>query len=62
MVAARYRELGQRFERYPTPTMDLPTLQDQAKALPGRPVAIEALWDMTSLALTGVGDHAPEAQ
>ena len=45
VVAERYRELGQRFERYPTPPLDLVTLVEKVAALPGRPVAIEALWD-----------------
>jgi len=45
VVAARYRELGRRFERLPTPPLDLTTLAEQVEALPGRTVAIEALWD-----------------
>ena len=45
VVAARYRELGHRFERYPTPALDLVTLVEKVEALPGRTVAIEALWD-----------------
>ncbi|MEZ0096156.1 hypothetical protein [Streptacidiphilus sp. EB129] len=45
VVAARYRELGQRFERYPTPPLELVTLVEKVEALPGRPVAIEAVWD-----------------
>ena len=45
VVAARYRELGRRFERYPTPPLDLVTLVEKSEALPGRPVAVEALWD-----------------
>ncbi|MHA6757613.1 hypothetical protein [Streptacidiphilus sp. PAMC 29251] len=45
VVAERYRELGLRFERYPTPPLDLVALVEKVEALPGRPVAIEALWD-----------------
>ena len=45
VVAERYRELGQRFERRPTPPLDLTTLTERVKALPGRTAAIEALWD-----------------
>jgi hypothetical protein len=45
VVVERYRELGQRFERYPTPLLSLQTLAEEVKALPGRTVAIEALGD-----------------
>ena len=45
VVAERYRELGQRFERRPTPPLDLTAIAEQVEALPGRTVAIEALWD-----------------
>ncbi|MGW3108946.1 hypothetical protein [Streptomyces sp. NPDC001100] len=45
VVAERHRELGQRFERRPTPPLDLTTLTEQVVALPGRTVAVEALWD-----------------
>ncbi|MFI6408255.1 hypothetical protein [Streptomyces sp. NPDC050548] len=45
VVAERYRELGRSFERGPTPPLDLTTLTEQVEALPGRTVAIEALWD-----------------
>ncbi|MFE7793745.1 hypothetical protein [Streptomyces sp. NPDC057460] len=45
VVAERYRELGQRFERYPTHPLDLVTLVEKVEALPGRTVAMEALWD-----------------
>lgn len=45
VVAERYRELGRRGERYPTPPLSLVTLTEKVKALPGRTVAIEALWD-----------------
>ncbi|WP_151770743.1 hypothetical protein [Streptomyces abyssomicinicus] len=45
VVAERYRELGRRFERYPTPPLDLVTLVQTVEALPGRTVAIEAVWD-----------------
>ncbi|MBK3562162.1 hypothetical protein [Streptomyces sp. MBT62] len=45
VVAARYEELGQRFERLPTPPLDLTALTEQVEALPGRTVAVEALWD-----------------
>jgi hypothetical protein len=45
VVAERYQELGQRFERYPTPPLNLTTLVEGVEALPGRTVAIEALWD-----------------
>ncbi len=45
VVAERYRELGQRFERYPTPPLNFLTLKEEVDALPGRTVAIEALWD-----------------
>ncbi|WP_262061574.1 hypothetical protein [Streptomyces sp. STR69] len=45
VVAERYRELGQRFERRPTPPLDLTALTEQVEALPGRTVAFEALWD-----------------
>ncbi|MFC1435746.1 hypothetical protein ACEZDB_34440 [Streptacidiphilus sp. N1-3] len=45
VVVERYRELGQRFERYPTPPLSLQTLTQKVEALPCRPVAIEALWD-----------------
>ncbi|MFE7332317.1 hypothetical protein ACFU8W_47195 [Streptomyces sp. NPDC057565] len=45
VVAERYQELGQRFERYPTHPLDLATLVEKVEALPGRTVAIEALWD-----------------
>lgn len=45
VVAERYQELGQRFERYPTPPLNLLTLTEEVNALPGRTVAIEALWD-----------------
>jgi hypothetical protein len=45
VVAERFRELGQRFERYPTPPLDLVMLVEKVEALPGRTVAIEAVWD-----------------
>jgi len=45
VVAERYRELGGRFERRPTPPLDLAALTEQVEALPGGTVAIEALWD-----------------
>ncbi|WP_225850777.1 hypothetical protein, partial [Streptomyces sp. HPF1205] len=45
VVAERYRELGRRFERSPTPPLNLPALTEKVNALPGRAVAIEALWD-----------------
>ncbi|UWE10222.1 hypothetical protein [Actinacidiphila bryophytorum] len=45
VVAERYRALGRRFERYPTPPLDLLTLTEEVTALPRRTVAIEALWD-----------------
>jgi hypothetical protein len=45
VVAERYRELGQRFESYPTPPLNLETLAEKVESLPGRTVAIEALWD-----------------
>ncbi|NYV73284.1 hypothetical protein [Streptomyces sp. UH6] len=45
VVAERYRELGRRFERRPSPPLDLVTLVEEVEALPGRTVAIEALWD-----------------
>lgn len=45
VVAERYRELGLRFERYPTPPLDPARLAEEIAALPGRTVAIEALWD-----------------
>ncbi|SEC49496.1 hypothetical protein SAMN05216489_00876 [Streptomyces sp. 3213] len=45
VVAERYRELGMSFERRPTPPLDLTTLAERVEALPGRTVAIEAMWD-----------------
>ncbi|MER7922684.1 hypothetical protein ABTY96_06030 [Streptomyces sp. NPDC096057] len=45
VVAERYRELGLRFERYPTPPLDPARLAEKVAALPGRTLAIEALWD-----------------
>ncbi|MBK6010113.1 hypothetical protein [Streptomyces sp. MBT53] len=45
VVAERYRELGMSFERRPTPPLDLAALTEQVEALPGRTVAIEAMWD-----------------
>ncbi|PSM42363.1 hypothetical protein C6Y14_14095 [Streptomyces dioscori] len=45
VVAERYRELGRRFEPYPTPPLNLATLTERVAALPGPAVAIEALWD-----------------
>ncbi|XUL85756.1 hypothetical protein ACQ86D_02815 [Streptomyces galilaeus] len=66
VVAERYRELGQRFERFPTPPLDLAALTEQVETLPGRTVAVEALWDGDSdgwcvdlMALTEapVGEH-----
>lgn len=45
VVAERYRELGLRFERYPTPPLNPVTLAERVEALPGRTVAIEAAWD-----------------
>ena len=45
VVAERYQELGVSFERRPTPPLDLTTLTEQVEALPGRTVAIEAMWD-----------------
>jgi hypothetical protein len=61
VVAERYRELGRRYERYPTPPLSLPALTDQVEALPGRTVAIEALWDGDSdgwcVDLTALTDH-----
>jgi len=45
VVAERYRELGVSLERRPTPPLDLTTLTEQVEALPGRTVAIEAMWD-----------------
>ncbi|WP_063772123.1 hypothetical protein [Kitasatospora mediocidica] len=45
VVVERYRVLGQGFERAPTPPLDLDVLTAAVGALPGRPVAIEALWD-----------------
>lgn len=63
VVAERYRELGQRFERYPTPPLNLLTLTEEVNALPGRTVAIEALWDGDSdgwcVALMALTDDPP---
>lgn len=45
VVAERCRELGRSSERSPTPPLDLTTLAEQVETLPGRTVAVEALWD-----------------
>ncbi|MCX4679801.1 hypothetical protein OG413_31725 [Streptomyces sp. NBC_01433] len=45
VVAERYRELGLRFERHPTPPLDPAVLADTVAVPPGRPVAFEAEWD-----------------
>jgi hypothetical protein len=45
IVAARYRELGDRVQRKPERPRDLATLIGRVQALPGRPAAIEAFWD-----------------
>jgi hypothetical protein len=44
-VAWRYRELGQRFELWPTPPLDVEQLTRTVRGLAGALVAIEASWD-----------------
>ena len=45
VVHARYEALGDRVRRTPPDPLDLPSLVARAAALPGRVVAVEALWD-----------------
>ncbi|WP_435187249.1 hypothetical protein [Streptomyces sp. bgisy126] len=45
VVHARYEALGDRVARTPPDPLDLPSLAARAAGLPGRPVAVEALWD-----------------
>ncbi|MFI9345776.1 hypothetical protein ACIG0D_31630 [Streptomyces sp. NPDC052773] len=45
VVHARYEALGERVRRKPPDPLDLPSPAARAEALPGRVVAIEALWD-----------------
>ncbi|MEU6882196.1 hypothetical protein [Streptomyces sp. NPDC046712] len=45
VVAERYRELGRRFEPGPTEPLDPAALAARAAQLPGRAVAVEAVWD-----------------
>jgi hypothetical protein len=45
VVAWRFGELGRRFEPGPTEPLDLADLATRAARLPGRPVAVEAMWD-----------------
>ncbi|WP_031511388.1 hypothetical protein [Streptomyces megasporus] len=45
VVHARYEALGDRVQRTPPDPLDLPSLAARAAALPGRVVAVEALWD-----------------
>jgi hypothetical protein len=45
VVHARYAALGDRVRRRPPDPLDTPSLAARAAALPGRVVAVEALWD-----------------
>ncbi|KRD06241.1 MULTISPECIES: hypothetical protein [unclassified Streptomyces] len=45
VVQARYAALGDRVRRRPPDPLDTPSLAARAAALPGRVVAVEALWD-----------------
>jgi hypothetical protein len=45
LVAERYADLGQRFNRSPTAPFDLDALIVKVQALPDPPAAIEAVWD-----------------
>jgi hypothetical protein len=45
LVAERYADLGQRFNRSPTAPLDLNALTAKVQALASRPAAIEAVWD-----------------
>ncbi|MEX2981549.1 hypothetical protein [Streptomyces sp. C36] len=45
VVAARYEALADRIVRTPERPRDVETLAARTAALPGRPAAIEALWD-----------------
>ncbi|MFD9904621.1 hypothetical protein [Streptomyces sp. NPDC059063] len=45
VVHARYEALGDRVQYRPPDPLDVPALASRAAALPGRVVAVEALWD-----------------
>ncbi|MFH9576298.1 hypothetical protein [Streptomyces sp. NPDC017230] len=45
VVHARYETLGDRVQHRPPDPLDLPSLTVRAAELPGRVVAVEALWD-----------------
>ncbi|GHG69188.1 hypothetical protein [Streptomyces griseocarneus] len=45
VVAARYEALADRIVRTPEPPRDVETLVARVAGLPGRPVAVEAIWD-----------------
>ncbi|MDI3422665.1 hypothetical protein [Streptomyces luteolus] len=45
LVHARYEALGDRVQRTPPDPLDLSSLAARAAALPGRVVAVEAVWD-----------------
>lgn len=45
VVNARYEVLGERVRRRPPDPLDVPSLAARAAGLPGRVVAVEALWD-----------------
>ncbi|WP_329494904.1 hypothetical protein [Kitasatospora herbaricolor] len=45
MIVERYAALGQRFDRGPSAPLELETLAAEVRALPGRPAAVEAVWD-----------------
>ncbi|MEV6165859.1 hypothetical protein AB0L71_28875 [Streptomyces sp. NPDC052052] len=45
VVHARYQALGDRVQRASPDPLDVPSLTTRAAALPGRLVAVEALWD-----------------
>ncbi|MER7028291.1 MULTISPECIES: hypothetical protein [Streptomyces] len=49
VVHSRYEALGDRVQRTPPDPLDLPSLAARAAALPGRVVAVEALWDGDSV-------------
>ncbi|MGW6027483.1 hypothetical protein [Streptomyces sp. NPDC055099] len=45
VVQSRYEALGDQVRRRPPDPLDTPSLAARAAALPGRVVAVEALWD-----------------